>query len=374
MIRVFTAFSGYDSQCMALDRVGIDYDLVGWSEIDRYAVAAHNAVYPQYAGRNFGDISKIDWAQVPDFDLFNYSSPCQDFSIAGRQKGGEKGSGTRSSLLWECERAIAYKRPKYLLFENVSALVSNKFIRLFNDWQLTLERLGYTNFTQVLNAKDYGVPQNRERVFMVSVLNCDKPFYFPETIPLRKCLRDVLEQEIDRKYLIKDTAYEYINKRIGGYCHINGLDGQGKISANITSSYSHNNTGNVIVIAKLKTKAHESTNRIYSKSGISPTLTCCCGGNLQPKILQSNKGSVKEICNTNNYLQNGDIVRRLTPKECLRLMDVSEKNIDKLLHCGISNSQLYKLAGNSIVVNVIALIFRQLLICNTNKNQQLEII
>ncbi|MDO5765688.1 MAG: DNA (cytosine-5-)-methyltransferase, partial [Elusimicrobiales bacterium] len=194
MIRVFTAFSGYDSQCMALDRVGIDYDLVGWSEIDRYAVAAHNAVYPQYAGRNFGDISKIDWAQVPDFDLFTYSSPCQDFSIAGKQHGGEKWSGTRSSLLWECERAIAYKRPKYLLFENVSALVSNKFIRLFNDWQLTLERLGYTNFTQVLNAKDYGVPQNRERVFMVSVLNCDKPFYFPETIPLRKCLRDVLEQ------------------------------------------------------------------------------------------------------------------------------------------------------------------------------------
>lgn len=385
MIRVFTAFSGYDSQCMALDRVGIDYDLVGWSEIDRYAVAAHNAVYPQYAGRNFGDISKIDWAQVPDFDLFTYSSPCQDFSTAGRQKGGEKGSGTRSSLLWECERAIAYKRPKYLLFENVSALVSNKFIRLFNDWQLTLERLGYTNFTQVLNAKDYGVPQNRERVFMVSVLNCDKPFYFPETIPLRKCLRDVLEQEVDRKYLIKDTAYEYINKRIGGYCHINGLDGQGKISANITSSYSHNNTGNVIVIAKLKTKAHESTNRIYSKSGISPTLTCCCGGNLQPKILQRNhgfnKGSVKEICNTitkssfehNNYLQNGDIVRRLTPKECLRLMDVSEKNIDKLLHCGISNSQLYKLAGNSIVVDVLALIFRQLLIGNTNKNQQTEI-
>lgn len=385
MIRVFTAFSGYDSQCMALDRVGIDYDLVGWSEIDRYAIAAHNAVYPQYAERNFGDISKIDWAQVSDFDLFTYSSPCQDFSIAGRQKGGEKGSGTRSSLLWECERAIAYKRPKYLLFENVSALVSNKFIRLFNDWQLTLERLGYTNFTQVLNAKDYGVPQNRERVFMVSVLNCDKPFYFPETMPLKKSLMDVLEQEVDRKYLIKDTAYEYINKRIGCYCHINGLDGKGKISANITSSYSHNNTGNVIVIAKLKTKAHESTNRIYSKSGISPTLNCCGGGNLQPKILQRNhgfnKGSVKEICNTitkssfehNNYLQNGDIVRRLTPKECLRLMDVSEKNIDKLLHCGISNSQLYKLAGNSIVVNVIALIFRQLLIGNTNKNQQTEI-
>lgn len=123
MIRIFTAFSGYDSQCMALDRIGMDYDLVGWSEIDRYAIAAHNAIYPQYADRNYGDISGIDWAQVPDFDLLTYSSPCQDFSIAGRQRGGERGSGTRSSLLWECERAIAAKRPRYLLFENVSALV-----------------------------------------------------------------------------------------------------------------------------------------------------------------------------------------------------------------------------------------------------------
>ena len=89
-LRVFTAFSGYDSQCMALDRAGIAYELVGWSEIDKYAIAAHNAVYPQYAGCNYGDISKIDWAQVPDFDLFTYSSPCQDFSAAGLQRGAAK--------------------------------------------------------------------------------------------------------------------------------------------------------------------------------------------------------------------------------------------------------------------------------------------
>ena len=94
MIRVFTSFSGYDSQCMALDRIGIDYDLVGWSEIDRYAIAAHNAIYPQYADRNYGDISRIDWARAPDFDLLTYSYPCQDFSSAGHQKGGERGSGT----------------------------------------------------------------------------------------------------------------------------------------------------------------------------------------------------------------------------------------------------------------------------------------
>ena len=168
-LRVFTSFSGYDSQCMAIDRLGIDYELVGWSEIDRYAIQAHNAVYPQWSDRNYGDICKIDWTNVPDFDLFTYSSPCQDFSNAGLKRGGQKGSGTRSSLLWECERAIDAKRPKYLLMENVAALVSSKFIKLFNKWQNTLENYGYTNYAKVLNAKDYGVPQNRERIFMISV-------------------------------------------------------------------------------------------------------------------------------------------------------------------------------------------------------------
>ena len=93
-LRVFTSFSGYDSQCMALDRLGIYYELTGWSEIDRYAIQAHNAVYPQWSDRNYGDICNIDWKDVPDFDLFTYSSPCQDFSAAGLQRGGQKGSGT----------------------------------------------------------------------------------------------------------------------------------------------------------------------------------------------------------------------------------------------------------------------------------------
>lgn len=90
MIRIFTAFSGYDSQCMALEKAGIDYDLVGWSEIDRYAIAAHDAIFPQFKDRNYGDICEIDWNAVPDFDLFTYSSPCQDFSKAGKMRGGRK--------------------------------------------------------------------------------------------------------------------------------------------------------------------------------------------------------------------------------------------------------------------------------------------
>lgn len=206
MIKVFTAFSGYDSQCLALNKLGIDYELVGWSEIDKYAIKAHDALFPQWAERNYGDISKVDWTQVPDFDLFTYSSPCQDFSKAGLQRGGVKGSGTRSSLLWECERAIVAKKPKYLLMENVAALVSQKFIKTFQSWMSLLEIYGYKNFAQVLNAKDYGVPQNRERIFLVSVReDCEpKQYYFPKPQKLTRVIKDVLEQNVDERYYLSD--------------------------------------------------------------------------------------------------------------------------------------------------------------------------
>lgn len=208
-LRVCTTFSGYDSQCMALDRIGIPYELVAWSEIDKYAIAAHNAVYPQWADRNLGDITKVDWDNVPDFDLFTYSSPCQDFSTAGLQKGGQEGSGTRSSLLWECKKAILAKRPKYLLQENVKGLVSQKFIHDFRRWEQWLAGLGYENFCKVLNATDFNVPQHRERVFMVSCLD-NTNFRFPEKIRLERRLKDVLEPEVGEKYYLSAKRYEKI--------------------------------------------------------------------------------------------------------------------------------------------------------------------
>lgn len=216
-VRVFTAFSGYDSQCLALDRLkehfpDFDYELVGWAEIDKYAIQAHDALYPQWADRNYGDISKIDWSQVPDFDLFTYSRPCQDFSNAGLQKGGTEGSGTRSSLLWECRRAIVAKRPKYLLLENVAALVSQKFLPLFNKWQSELASYGYSNFAEVLNAKDFGVLQNRERVFLVSILG-GSSFHFPKPFKLEKRLKDVLEENVDEKYYLSDKMIQCFETR-----------------------------------------------------------------------------------------------------------------------------------------------------------------
>ena len=215
-LRVFTAFSGYDSQCLALKRLGIPFDLVGWSEIDPAAIQAHNALFPEYSDRNYGDISKIDWSQTPNFDLFTYSSPCTDFSNAGRQAGGEEGSGTRSSLLWECRETILEKKPKYLLFENVKALVTEKFFRLFDKWCKELESYGYANYYKVLNSKDFGVPQSRERIFMVSILKTDddpNPYYeFPRPIKLEKTVEDILEDDVPEKYYMEqEVADRYIS-------------------------------------------------------------------------------------------------------------------------------------------------------------------
>ena len=218
MLNVITLFSGYDSQALALNRLGIPYDLAAWCEIDRHAITAHNALFPQWKDRNLGDVSRVDWAEwhsrhPQPIDLLTYSSPCQDFSSAGLQRGGEEGSGTRSGLLWETERAVRELRPRHLVFENVGGLVSDKFIDLFNRWQARLNGYGYTNFQQLMNAKDYGVPQNRLRIFMVSILDCPRAYYFPHPFPLTRRLKDVLEQNVPERYYLKD---EQVQKLMAG--------------------------------------------------------------------------------------------------------------------------------------------------------------
>ena len=206
-LRVVTLCSGYDSQLMAIRNLGIPYDCVGWSEIDKYAIMAHDAVFPEIADRNLGDMTKIDWSKVPDFDLLFYSTPCTDFSNAGKQAGGEEGSGTRSSILWFTRNAIIEKRPKYLVMENVKALTSEKFRPLFLKWCDELTGYGYTNFSQVLNAKDYGIPQNRERIFVVSILG-DAWFTFPQPVELKLRLKDLLEDKVDKKYYLDQEKVE----------------------------------------------------------------------------------------------------------------------------------------------------------------------
>ena len=205
-IKVFEAFSGYGSQSIALRNLEIEHEVVAISEIDKYAIKAYEAI--DGPTLNLGDISKIDVNDIPEHDLFTYSFPCQDLSVAGKQAG--LGKGTRSGLLYECEKIIKAKKPKYLLLENVKNLVGKKFKPEFNKWLEYLEGLGYTNYWKVLNAKNYGVPQNRERVFLVSIRKDvdNGDFLFPEEFELTTFLKDVLEENVDDKYYLSEKSVE----------------------------------------------------------------------------------------------------------------------------------------------------------------------
>lgn len=245
-LRVVTLFSGYDSQCLSLERLkrdfpDFDYELVAWCEIEPAAITAHNALFPQWADRNLGDITKINPEDVPDCDCMTWSFPCTDISNAGKQAGLSNDSGTRSSLCWDAMRIFKVKRPKYLLMENVKALVSQKFMPDFKKLMDELADMGYSNFWQIMNAKDYSCPQNRERVFMVSILNSERIFHFPKKMKLEKRLKDVLEENVDEKYYLKEEQVQ----RIVEHCDRKVAEGCGfKTSFTDGGGYSNSITGN----------------------------------------------------------------------------------------------------------------------------------
>lgn len=209
MLRVFEAFSGVGSQRMALRNLGIEHEVVGIAEIDKAALKSYEAIHGDCP--NVGDISKVKVEDIPDHCLFTYSFPCQDLSVAGLQKGMEEGSGTRSSLLWECKRIIEGKKPKYLLLENVKNLVGKQNKPLFDKWLEWLDSQGYDNYWKVVNATECNVPQNRQRVFVISIRkDLNQTFEFPQPVELEYCMQDFLEKEVDEKYYLSDKMMAYI--------------------------------------------------------------------------------------------------------------------------------------------------------------------
>ena len=268
-LRCFYAFAGYNSQKMALNRLvehfpEFHHVCVGWSEIDANAIKANNAVFPEDADKNFGDITKIEWDKVPDFDLFTYSFPCQDISASGNQRGFEEGSGTRSSLLWECKKAIEIKKPRFLMMENVKALTQKKFQPYLKKWQTWLHQQGYENFTQVLNASSYNVPQNRERVFMISILRTDDEpnpsFYFPKKLKLERRIKDILEPTVDESFYLSDKALEY-------FCRVNnGLNGSDESSCVGKVSNSQDGVvSGVNAVAPTLTAGHANQPKLFNE-------------------------------------------------------------------------------------------------------------
>lgn len=422
-IRVFEAFAGIGSPRMALSKIGIDFEIVAISEIDKFAIKSYEAIYGEGKNINVGDISKINPTDVPDHDLFIYGFPCQDISLAGEQRGLTKNSGTRSSLLWDCEKIIKEKRPKYLLMENVKNLVSKRFIKDFQKWLEILENLGYKNYYKVMNSKNYGIPQNRERVFCISILGEHKPYKFPDEIDLELRLKDLLEEEVDEKYYLSDEQVEKIkfstfntSKR-----RIQEKDWCDTLCAR---DFKHPKCVKIRQIGRYDTKKRKNCSRyrVYDTAYISPTLDTAQGGNIHPHIVDTGKiiastqknaavnfdgivptltsamgmggghipmfeekkeplvvekrtdegfrffkgnicGSLRtnQACGDKHIIEDKFKVRKLTPKESWRLQGFPDWAFEKAEQV-CSNTQLYKQAGNTITVDVLVYIFKNLLL------------
>ena len=294
MIRLFSLFSGIGAFEKALERLKIPYELVGFSEIDKFAIESYCAIHNVSKVKNYGDIKNIDADTLPDFDLLTWGFPCQDVSIAGKMEGIEEGR-TRSGLYFEGYRILKAKMPKYSVIENVKNLTGKRFKKQFDSILKDLSDLGYTNYWKVLNAKDFGIPQNRERVFIISIRNdiAKSNFSFPQKVPLLWKLKDLLENKVDEKYYLSEKAIGRLIRRnnkliremknpnissciVAGYYKMDGRNNQ----------YIADNKVKKICGLYDNEKEKHQAGSIYDTNGLSPTLTnMASGGNKQPYIL-----------------------------------------------------------------------------------------
>lgn len=335
MLKILSLFSGIGAFESALNRLGIEYEIVNYCEIDKYASKAYTLIHGVDESKNLGDITKIDLNELPkDIDLITYGFPCQDISIAGKQKGlvDDNGELTRSGLLYEAFKIIEHIKPKIAIFENVKNLMSKKFESDLEAYLDDLDNIGYNTICLMLNAKDFNVPQNRERVFGISIRDDDAQsttdmLYNLADIQynynqLTKALCDVIDDVVDKKYYINNERAITFIKNIQNNQNLYDL-----------------NTPKVNRIGGLfdNNKTHQAGS-VYDINGLSPTLNTMQGGYRQPCILLNGK------------------IRKLTPQECFRLMGFSDEEFNKIKD-NFSDTQLYKMAGNSIVVDVLVAIF-----------------
>ncbi len=490
-MKVLSLFSGIGAFEKALDRLNIDYELVAFSEIDKYATKSYCAIHGVDESMNLGDITKVDENSLPkDIDLITYGFPCQDISLAGKQKGmfNDDGTQTRSGLFFEALRIIEATKPKIAIAENVKNLTGKKFKEQFELVLKSLEEAGYSNYWKVLNAKDYGIPQNRERVFIISIRkDIDRGYEFPEPFPLQLRLKDMLDDEVDEKFYLNSTKEYFIKhsfeseEKGNGFRFAPHVKKNANVAKTVTTraggrmddnfvmdveceedTFKFDSTNKMIQVGQMygtEKEPNPQAGRIYDADGISPTMDTCSGGNRMPKVLiegtviddtqgfdgtryydnvspslrasrsglkvvtdtttkdkhdneESNKIMIDEVkrivgatrkCDIGVTVHdNGDIrphrldkkksgisemqinkdtnisntvtashmpktygdstdfrIRKLTPKECWRLMGFDDEDLYKAEAVN-SNSQLYKQAGNSIVVDVIEKIYEKL--------------
>lgn len=307
-IRLIELFAGIGSQAKALERLQANFKHYRICEFDKYAVQSYNAIH----GTDFkpSDITKItaDDLGITDTDkyeyIMTYSFPCTDLSVAGKQAGMAKGSGTRSGLLWEVERLLTECKelPQVLLMENVPQVLNGDF----GGWLTFLEELGYRNYYKCLNAKNYGIPQNRNRCFMVSVLG-DYYYDFPKPVPLQLRLKDMLESKVDEKYYLSEKSIEKIKLSnfaqekarnqtesiCGTILARDYKDPKCVVDKDVSNAVRSGGRGStdkhswdLVQVADLNHYKNDQMNRVYSGNGIAPTVETMSGGGREPKVLE----------------------------------------------------------------------------------------
>ncbi len=370
-MEAFSTFSGIGGFDLALERNGIK--VVGHSEIDKFAELIYNF---KFNNPNYGDITKINARELPDFDLLVGGFPCQAFSIAGKRGGF---SDTRGGLFFDLARILQVKRPRYFLFENVKGLLSHDGGKTFATVAKTLAELGYCFEWQVLNSKNFGVPQNRERVFIVGYLG-ELPRQ--KVFPLPRANNGVAPTGV-----VPVLTPNRPQKRQEG----RRFKSDGEVAFTLTSQDRHG-------IMQINNPKH-SNDRVYSSEGVSPTLNTMQGGNRQPKILahygHKNKSPVKMDISPTLKAQShghepmilrdgrdnrsclragrtlelgveGKSIRRLTPLECERLQAFPDNWTEMGINengetVQISNAQRYKTLGNAVTVSVVEYIIKRLI-------------
>lgn len=513
-IRVLSLFSGIGAFEKALTRLGIPFEIINYCEIDPYPSKAYSIIHNIPEEKNLWDVKKIDLKKLPDFDLLTWGFPCTDVSVAGKSEGlklkcndcgkefnlaelidgscpyclsGNVESNTRSGLYFEGYKVLLAKKPKYSVIENVKGLINKKNKKSFQQILKDLEDAGYNNYWKVLNAKDFGVPQNRERVFIVSIRkDIKQDFEFPIGFDSGIRLKHILEPVVDEKYYIPQERCERLLNELKSKIKIfpnniiqltnpsfsqqriyspkgnaptiaAGNNGGGKEPCKIIEFYKTNDNKNpknesnnkILQVGMIDIHGNEQVRRVYNPEGLAPTLNTMQGGHRQPKIIvcdiykkhincnnPSLDGANKLLCIGNIYekkseqkdkkikqrqgyriyspegiactqvakggglggatglyavydpyngtlpkdqeattlqenYSNGNIqliyvlrIRKLTPLECFLLMGFDREDFKKLREYGFSDTRLYKMAGNSIVVNVLEHIFKELFLKN----------
>lgn len=297
MLKVLSLFSGIGAFEVALDELGIEWELDHYCEIDKYACQSYNCIHGTTDEDNLKDVTNIDYSKIGDIDLVTYGFPCQDISLAGNQKGffDEDGNLTRSGLFFNAADVIRHTNPKFAIFENVKNLTGKKFKKEFETVLSTLDELGYNTYWKILNAKDYGIPQNRERVFGISIRkDIDKGYTFPQGFELTLRLKDMLEDEVDEKYYLSNKMIEYITSNNDKWTGNNNKSLVNKSIATTlnTGEGSRRCDASNYIIPSIEQEDVDL--KAIRKYGISTTLTSSmgCGGGYVPMI---NEPSIKEL-------------------------------------------------------------------------------